>query len=140
MVWKEWIENLALRRVFFLEQDHYAERLEELDTAARGPPDQPLFNPRLPWLPHPELRENVPNVSLYSCLYQLPHQIKLRSHSDKSSDLDKQLESAVDFFNLCVPNQPGFSSSVAAVTLLPEPSQVALAWKKWYFCGKGKNR
>lgn len=103
---------------------------------ARGQPDKPLYNAKLPWLPHPELRETVPNISLYSCLYQLPHTIKTAGLSDKASDLDKQLAAAVDFFNLCVPNQPGFSSSVAAVTLLPEPSQVALAWKKWYFCGK----
>ena len=128
---------MALRRVFFLEQDHYVERLEELyDMEARGQPDQPLYNARLPWLPHPELRETVPNISIYSCLYQLPHQLKTEGVSDKASDLDKQLAAAVEFFNLCVPNQPGFSSSVAAVTLLPEPSRVALAWKKWYFCGK----
>ena len=28
-------------------------------------------------------------------------------------------------------NQPGFSSSVAAITLLPEASKIALAWKRW---------
>jgi hypothetical protein len=31
-----------------------------------------------------------------------------------------------------VPNQPGFSSSVAAVTMLPDAPKLALAWKTWY--------
>lgn len=36
------------------------------------------------------------------------------------------------FFDQCVPNQPGFSSSVAAVTILPSAPKLALAWRMWY--------
>jgi len=31
-----------------------------------------------------------------------------------------------------VPNQPGFSSSVAAVTILPDAPKLAKAWRAWY--------
>ncbi len=36
------------------------------------------------------------------------------------------------FFDQSIPNQPGFSSSVAAVTMLPDAPKLALAWKTWY--------
>lgn len=137
MVWKEWIENLALRRIFFLEHDHYTERLDELnEIAAIDVPEDPRQKKRHPWLPHPELRETIPNISLFSCLYKLPNQITTVDMPDSATDLQRQLVATVNFFDLCVPNQPGFSSSVAAVTILPEPAHVAQAWKKWYYCGK----
>ena len=31
VLWYEWIDNLALRRVYFLESDHYPMRVQELD-------------------------------------------------------------------------------------------------------------
>jgi hypothetical protein len=46
----------------------------------------------------------------------------------------------VAFFDKCVPNQIGFSSSVAAVTILPDSSQVSYAWKKWYACANRLRR
>jgi hypothetical protein len=33
---------------------------------------------------------------------------------------------------LQVPNQPGFSSSVAAVTIIPGANDISRAWRKWY--------
>ncbi len=42
------------------------------------------------------------------------------------------LENQATFFDQCVPNQPGFSSSVAAVTILPSAPKLALAWRMWY--------
>lgn len=93
-------------------------------------------NPRHPWLPHPELRDTVPNVPLFSCLYQLPSQIETADLPSSATDLERQLAAAVDFFDQCVPNQPGFSSSVAALSILPKATHVAAAWKKWYMCGR----
>jgi hypothetical protein len=52
--------------------------------------------------------------------------------NDDSRKLDWQLSVTSAFFDYCVPNQPGFSSSVAAVTILPSASELATAWKKWY--------
>jgi len=63
--------------------------------------------------------------------------------SDPSTDgekMDWQLSVTSAFFDYCVPNQPGFSSSVAAVTILPSASELALAWKKWYRATKKLSR
>ena len=46
--------------------------------------------------------------------------------------IDWQLAVATTFFDHCVPNQPGFSSSVVAVTILPGAPELAKAWRKWY--------
>lgn len=46
--------------------------------------------------------------------------------------LDWQLEFATKYFDACVPNPPGYSSSVAAITILPSASDLANAWGKWY--------
>ena len=42
--------------------------------------------------------------------------------------LDWQLEFATKYFDSCVPNPPGYSSSVAAITILPSASDLANAW------------
>lgn len=108
--------------------------LEEIDSL-RDPIDDNVEQ-RHPWLPHPELRETLPNISLYSSLYQLPQTIATTNLPDDASDLERKLSATVDFFDRCIPCPPGFSSSVAAVTILPEPRHVARAWKRWYICGK----
>ena len=46
--------------------------------------------------------------------------------------VDWHLALTAAFFDHCVPNQPGFSSSVAAVTVLPSSKAIASAWRKWY--------
>ena len=38
----------------------------------------------------------------------------------------------ISFFDQCIPNQPGFSSCVAAVTILPDAPKLAKAWRTWY--------
>ena len=117
---------------------------------------------RDPWIPHPEQRDLIPNVSLYSVLVgglpSLPEEVlneldvemaTLHSQSQGSSALentphdavkdlskrktiDWQLELTTTLFDHCVPNQPGFSSSVAAVTIIPGAKAISDAWKKWY--------
>jgi hypothetical protein len=127
-----------LRRAFFLEYDHYKQRCDELNDNTqlkKNVPEDPGQPNRHPWLPHPELRETVPNISLYTAIYKLPSQIET-DLPDTASDLERQLSAAVDFFDQCIPKAPGFSSSVVAITILPDPAIVAQAWKKWYYCGK----
>ena len=141
MIWNEWIENLALRRSYYLELDHFEARKEELDyLASLKDPEDIVQIDRPPYLPHPEVRETVPNVSLYSALYRLPPDYYVRSGSPNMSTVDKQISATIDFFNKCVPSQPGYSSSVAAVTILPDSSHVANAWKVWYQCSKKLRR
>ena len=50
--------------------------------------------------------------------------------------MDRQLNAAIKFFEKYVPKQPGYTSSVAAVTILPDSSHVTEAWKKWHACTK----
>lgn len=50
------------------------------------------------------------------------------------SDQEWQLYVVKSFFDQCVPNQPGFSSSVAAITILPNANDLAAAWRSWYAC------
>jgi len=131
---------LALRRVFYLEFDHFESRKQQLAAVANlDDPEDPIQKERPPYIPHPEMRETIPNVSLYSVLYKLPEDYHSPNAATTLSLVDRQLSATVEFFDKCVPNQPGFSSSVAAVTILPDSSQVSHAWGKWYACA-GKLR
>ncbi|KAL3917476.1 MAG: hypothetical protein SGILL_004697, partial [Bacillariaceae sp.] len=127
--------------VYYLEFNHYQARKQELEALDNNPdPEDPLLKNRPAFLPHPELRDTVPNVSIYSVLYKLPsvHFEKV-SHAS-SSEVERQLKTAIDFFDKVVPNQPGYSSSVAAVTILPDVNQMSRAWKKWFDCANKLRR
>jgi hypothetical protein len=133
LLWYEWIDNLALRRVYFLESDHYPRRVQELDdiTAIQKIPEDEVQKTRPPYVPDPELRETPPAVSLYSVLYQLPESL-VTYDTDGATPMERQLTATVDFFDQAVTAQPGFSSSVVAVTIVPDAGRVAKAWMKWY--------
>jgi hypothetical protein len=81
-----WRDVLALRRVYFLEANHWSDRnaelretllREEIDkeederdtlTVRSGPYGNSYVKDRDPWVPHPETRDTVPNIELYSVL------------------------------------------------------------------------
>ncbi|KAL3923561.1 MAG: hypothetical protein SGILL_001587 [Bacillariaceae sp.] len=146
LLWHEWVECLALRRVYYLESSYFMERIEELDELKTNTdPEDPFQKDRPPFLPHPEMRETIPNISLNSVLYQLPNSLKeYRGGTGGTDDgknlLERQLDATVNFFDQCVPNQPGFTSSVVAVTIVPDAALVKGAWMKWYACGKKLRR
>jgi hypothetical protein len=142
---QEWAQILAMRRVYYLEYDIWGQRRNELketllqeDTAQKEPH---LYN-RDPWVPHPEQRDTVPNIALYSILVgglpSLPEQAADSFNAEatiqfsKRESIDWQLSLTTTFFDHCVPNQPGFSSSVAAVTIIPSAMELSVAWRKWY--------
>jgi len=161
---REWVENLALRRVYYLEADHWDLRSEDLretelsdsdsdessdgkqkDSQQTGPNRKQKSNYRNnrdPWIPHPEMRETVPNIELYSVLVgNLPSSLSeilydpkdtLAQNLTKKEIVEWQLNVTSAFFDRCVPRPPGFSSSVAAVTILPDAPDLAAAWRKWY--------
>lgn len=105
---------------------------------------------REPWIPHPETRDTVPNIELYSVLVgglpSLPSEvvdeedIEAAVGFSRRQSIDWQLAVATTFFDHCVPNQPGFSSSVAAVTILPDAPELARAWRKWYVAAAALRR
>jgi hypothetical protein len=160
---------LCIYRVYFLESDVWGQRREELKQTllhdenakrmeqhklhftfdehdVRQPkkvkdPEEHLIK-RDPWIPHPEQRDTVPSVALYSLLVgglpSLPEQAaeafdtEATVNFSKRESIDWQLSITSTFFDHCVPNQPGFSSSVAAVTIIPGANDISRAWRKWY--------
>ena len=194
VIGREWIDALALRRVYYLENDHWEDRKEELsetllrdddsdsdeedsdddevggtcgctkkgNTSARAQQRRRKNKPRSgnknigahhrrdPWIPHPEQRDTVPNVELFSVLVgglpALPSEvvdeqdIEAAVGYSKRQSIDWQLAVATSFFDHCVPNQPGFSSSIAAITILPDAPELARAWRKWYVAAAALRR
>ena len=190
---RDWKENLVLRRVYYLESDHYGSRQieltktlynplvdddeeeeeeegeeddgggnagaasslqsmknkkwEDVDPKKKNTKDKKKKSKkkkhRNPWIPNPEQRDTVPSIELYSVLVgglpSLPDEV-LNSKVDMQAalgisnrvNIDWQLAVATTFFDHCVPNQPGFSSSIVAVTILPGAPELAKAWRKWY--------
>ena len=189
---KEWVDLLAMRRVYYLEDNIWKARREELkatmlydhhdsedhhDSHDSQPPpsspsnsynnnppqnnhytdDNPHLHKREAWIPHPEQRDTPPNIGLYSVLVgglpKRPRQAVTAPDQDLEAaqqnqpggqtnhgKLDWQLSVTSAFFDYCVPNQPGFTSSVAAVTILPSAREMATAWKKWYGATKKLQR
>ena len=142
LIWEEWIQNLALRRVYYLEYNHYERRKAEIEYIEnlKDPEDintieRPVF------VVHPEYRDTVPNIGLYSVLFRLPF---ITPDDDATcvsrSGVGRQLQLAIEFFDKVVPNQPGYSSSIAALTILPDVQRLSMAWKKWYMCASKVRR
>jgi len=141
LIWEEWIQNLALRRVYYLEYNHYEHRKAEIEFIENLTDPEDIDTKNRPvFVVHPEYRDTVPNISLYSVLFRLPF---VTSDDDMSrvtnSDVGRQLKLAIEFFDKIVPNQPGFSSSIAALTILPDVKRLSQAWAKWFGCA-GKVR
>jgi len=93
-LWKEWWEVLVLRRVYYLEAPVWDERRDEL--LQHVVTVQPVA--RDLWIPHPSVRDTVPNIQLYSELVgNLPH---LPSHTDICirQSVDWQLQLTAAFF------------------------------------------
>lgn len=139
-----------MRRVFYLEANHYQNRVQELNRlaviqqAAKGKGDENVKNhfegrgyfkdpQRPPNVYNPELRDNPPSIGLYSVLYQLPESL-ITFESDGKTQIERQQAATARFFDECVPSQAGFSSSVAAVTIIPSAKRVAKVWGEWYNC------
>ncbi len=147
----EWGDVLAMRRVYYLEADHWQDRNDEMEQILRryeqensGNPDvkedESYLTDRKPWIPHPEQRDTVPNIELYSVLVgglpSLPTEVvdqeEVEAVFSRKQSIDWQLSVTTAFFDHCVPNQPGFSSSIAAVTILPSAAHLTDAWNQWY--------
>ena len=144
LLWYEWIDNLALRRQYFLNADHYKIRMEELHAIAnlQTKPEDPIITGihRPPFVPHPEMKEIPPSIGLYSVLYQLPQSL-VTFDTDGETQMERQLCATVNFFNECVPVVPsssssnsssGYTSSVVAATIIPDASRVSKVWIQWY--------
>ena len=145
-----WVDALAMRRVYYLEGNHWEDRKVELaETLLKDESDSDdeslqrkkraqKVEKRDPWIPHPEQRDTVPNVELYSVLVEglpfLPSEVVDKQDIEAAVGfsrhqlIDWQLAVAIAFFDHCFPNQTGFSSSVAAVAVLLDAPEMAAAW------------
>jgi len=88
-----------------------------------------------PYLTHPEIRETPPSIGVYSVLYKLPNSM-VTYDTDGATTIERQLVATTNFFDEIIPAPGGFSSAVAAVTVLPDAELVAKAWNKWTACEK----
>jgi hypothetical protein len=169
---QEWVQVLAMRRVYFLEYNVWQERRKELKATMmyeqdnnhhihhksggvhHEDKDRDNINEeeieeddclihRDPWIPHPEQRDTIPNIALYSLLVGGLPSLPIESGEGvnteeaikfaKRESIDWQLSLTTTFFDHCVSSSmPGFSSSVAAVTILPPAKEMTQAWRKWY--------
>lgn len=123
----EWIDEVAIRRVYYLEYNHWEGAKDELKRTmldaiqpqiSRGAtervvPEKHLFE-RPVWIPHPEQRDTPSNVELYSVLVGgIPSRPDEAMNPDDveeaviDSQVDWQMELVSTFFDSCVPNMPG---------------------------------
>jgi Late exocytosis, associated with Golgi transport len=144
---QEWRDILAMRRFHYLERDHWrSQNQEENDVRSIRPQqgstdgnESNYLHDRDPWIPNPEYRDTPPSIALWSVLVGgVPSKPKSQpgdqdmEPDNQNSNREWQLAVTSAFFDHCIPNQPGFSSSVAAVTILPDAAELAAAWRKWY--------
>ena len=159
----EWIENVALRRKYFLEATHYSQRTAELNkmtlekelndsllTEGRYDSENCLENDKVlasrlrrernnknnnrpEHLTHPEITETPPSIGVFSVLYKLPPSM-VTYNTDGATSLERQLVATTNFFDEIIPPENGFSSSVAAVTVLPNAKLLSRARAKWEIC------
>jgi len=129
---KEWKDNLLLRRKYYFEADHYKKEKDGRQT--KYPDKVDYISKRDPWVPNPEGYHTVPNIGLYSLLMgdvpKLPEELRDEGYTEQQ-ELDWQTAAVTTFFDNCVPNQQGFTSSIAAITILPTSKNLNKAWKEW---------
>ena len=131
----EWKDILKLRRKYYFEADHYQDRMKQVRKNEEDSRLESAFDlgNRDPWIPHPEHRNTVSNIGLYSLLCgnipSLP--LKEAKNYTAQQEMDWKIALTTAFFDSCVPSQHGFSSAVAAITFLPDAKQLRSAWRQW---------
>eukprot|EP00815_Leptocylindrus_aporus_P007522 CAMPEP_0116050744 /NCGR_PEP_ID=MMETSP0322-20121206/563_1 /TAXON_ID=163516 /ORGANISM="Leptocylindrus danicus var. apora, Strain B651" /LENGTH=686 /DNA_ID=CAMNT_0003533353 /DNA_START=122 /DNA_END=2179 /DNA_ORIENTATION=- len=73
--------------------------------------------------------ETISSIELYSVLItNIPQDEELQDSNDANNHAIHQVKS---LFEKCFQPQPGYSSAIAALTILPPPAAVSRAWMKW---------
>ena len=150
----EWTAVIAMRRTYYLEAQHHEEYKDDLRSVRRLDINDKSLRRRNAingedmlrsregvlaegerrrdaWIPDPEEACTVPSIELYSLLVKnIPDNPEdVLTSADIESGLyesvDWQSELIRSFFHQCIPAQPGYSSSVAAITILPEPAKIS---------------
>jgi len=131
----EWEYLLPMRRKYYLEEDFWKNRRADLQETLLSANSIDEKEYRDPWIPHPETRDTPENIELYSVLVghlpTPPADLETGGPLTENEIMTWQLKAATALFDYSVPNQPGFSSSIAAITMLPSSKELAVTWKRW---------
>lgn len=91
------------------------------------------------WIPHPEQPDTVPNVEPYSILIGPLEYTKLRQRRQRqedeemaSSQLQLMLQDMVQTLERALPQEPGYSSPICAITAVPCAKRIGPVWRQWY--------
>ena len=149
---QEWIELIRFRRTYYLGREGVSHRSEWSKGLAFTTPttnntnnkNATTSNPdRDPWIPHPEQPDTPPNVEPYSILLGHLPILMLNGDNDEENlqspqqpppptQIQFQLKCVKDCLEDIIPSEPGYSSPIVAVSILPCAVQVGLVWRKWY--------
>lgn len=159
---QEWADLLALRRIYFLERRPYSTEwrqrllkqassinissslslngnsshhstttmIEDDDDELQQQQQQHVSPRRPPWIPHPEQPDTVPNVEPYSIL--IGHIPRTTNNDETTTSLQQLLVSLTKLWERSLPTEPGYSSPLVAITLLPPANAVGRVWRHWY--------
>ena len=143
----EWIDNIALRRIFFLEACHYSTKMEQLNRIITKHDDTgqdcddacvdetDMRKNRIhrsafyrPSLTFPDISETPPPIGLYSIIIQLPRDSTIaidngtaRAGSDKDDDaslsIQRQLMAVSVFLDEIIQPSPGKEGRLVSIRI-----------------------
>lgn len=152
ILWKEWEVILKLRREYYTEEDHFGNYCVHEGVVESLPPNESWRDQTYgkPWLSDPDKPDTVPSVELYSVLIgNLPTKPTevVEDENDGFVDLSArkkalemiesiptvewQLAVTSAMFDTAVSSEKYFTSSVAAVTIMPDPEALGRTWQAW---------
>lgn len=140
LLYEETRKDSKRKHQAYVSQENNDKRIPNAPIISPKNAKEPHLTDRDPWIPHPEQRDTVPNIALYSVLVGGLPLLPDSDLADVRDSIDWQLNLASSFFDHCIPNQPGFSSSVAAVTIIPSANDLSQAWRAWYMAAKRLRR
>eukprot|EP00980_Cylindrotheca_fusiformis_P021063 scaffold8070_cov117-Cylindrotheca_fusiformis.AAC.11 len=157
---EEWSQMVGLRRIWYLEQrrGHSLMRKEATNgdsslvlesewhrgfsndskSSSSLSPEQRLLSSRPAWIPHPEQPDTVPNIEPYSILLgPLPKPRPIMDDEEVGVDLisfPQQifLQRIIQQLEDQLPQEPGYTSPICAITLVPTAKDVGPIWMQWY--------
>ena len=91
------------------------------------------------WIPHPEQPDTVPNVEPYSILLGPLKLQQKHHHNDNddeatmpSSQLALFMKDMIHTLEKELPQEPGYTSPICAITVVPCAKGIGPVWRQWY--------
>jgi hypothetical protein len=117
-----------------------AEGEAEADNEEEGwimPHDEQHLHERDAWIPHPEQPDTVPNIEPYSMLIgPLPKPRPFLMDEDSFPGLifpqQLLLKRIIQQLEEQLPKEPGYTSPICAITVVPTAKDIGPVWRQWY--------